>query len=102
VSAKPRVLLVTCECPARSIIRIMDLSHVGVIDIRHQQAKFQNNFYDIEIVETHMDAEQWLRWKQSLDGRPTPNIRIHSCLEDEVGMKICLAEIENYRKRSGQ
>ena len=96
---KPRLLLVTAACPATHIVMLMELAQVAVIDIRRDKPAFRNEFYDIEIVEMHVDDEQWKCWQDSLAGRPAPSIRIHSCLENEAGMRICIAEVEDYLKR---
>lgn len=92
-----KILLLMGHCSAEEILRWLVSEPVSIIVRKVKEDELPCDFHDIEIVETHLTAEEYKRiWKCT---RKT-NYRIHACLCHPLSLVICRKVLKEYRKNA--
>jgi hypothetical protein len=93
-----RVLVISGSCPI-AIHPALEKELAGcLVTIVGAGQQLPTDFYDIEVVDTHLSAEEWSRlW--NLKRARQPNQRIHVCLAQPVSALVCRNVLEEYRRR---
>ena len=92
----PQVMVVCGHCPIHPLLQ-RALSECVVTVVEPGQ-ELPTDFFDIEVVETHLSSEEWKPlWELKRDQEP--NQRIHVCLAQPVSAIVCRNVLEEYRRR---
>lgn len=88
-----RVLVVSGRCPMNPALQRVLSSCIVIVAELGQD--LPTDFFDIEIVETHLSGEEW---KRVWDRDRQANQRVHLCLVQPASAIICRNVLEEYKR----